>query len=418
MTKMKKRLILLVLASSILLSGCSYEAILNRAFNELAQQITEPQPTTEPEKELEPLILFSEKDVYDFEDLEKLRLLKPEELETYVSQFHEYNTYIYFSHLNAPEQLLYHAFEYAMDEALPYFWIDNRLLLGVERSCYEVLEFLSLDSALVEQNVNYFQDSYIEPTGESYTAIYIENFTREKLQNKKQSIVEAKLYLAWSPNWKTAADWKAAPDREMAEYIYDILGMYISYDADVEGEEYLYNGLYNLRTNCDGYTNAFALMCAIAEIPCIEIKSNTPLGEIGHTWNAVFLEGKWVHVDVTGAGEDYHSECENRCQERVYFGFPDALLTEKVLYPDIVPSCPEGLSSVLQIPSARDVNFFNIVRSEFERNNRKFAIILLDEGEIDDQTFDELVMELDCGLYYVQYETVKGKNVYYVFHNE
>lgn len=414
---MKKSLLLPVLVLSIFLSGCDYEAILNRAFDELSQQVTtEPLTTTEPEKELEPLIIFSEEEVEDLEDLKELRQMEPQELQNYISQYRDYNTYTYYSHLNDTEKLLYHAYEYSMDEGLPYFWIDDRLLLGMERSYFQVLEFLSLDSALVEQNITYFQDSYTEPNGETYTAIHVENFTREKLKNKKQSIVEAKLYLTWNPNWKTAADWKAAPDREMAEYIYDTLGLYVSYDADVE--EYLYNGLYNLKTNCDGYTNAFALMCAIAGIPCIEINSDTPPGETGHTWNAVFLEGKWVYVDATGAGEDYYSECENCRQERVYFGFPDALLSEKVLYSDIVPSCPEGLSPVLQIPSARDVNFFNIIKAEFERNNRQFAVILLDQGEIDDQNFDELVSLLDCGLYYVQYETAEGKNVYYLFNNE
>jgi len=415
--KMRKFLLLLVLLS-ILLSGCNYEAIINNAINEFYQQSTEPQPTTEPKKELDPLILFAEEDVEEVEDLEALRSLKPEELRNYTSQFRDYNTYTYFSHLNAPEQLLYHAYEYAMDEALPYFWIDNRLLLGMERSSFQVLEFLSLDSALVEQNFSHLKGSYTAPTGESYTAIFVENFTREKLQNKKQAILDAKRFLVWNPDWKTASDWKAAPDRELAEYIYDILGEFISYETNIEGEEYLYNGLRALKTNCDGYTNAFALMCAVAGIPCIEINSDTPPGETGHTWNAVYLEGKWVHVDVTGAGEDFYSECENCREERVYFGFPDALLEEKVLYADIVPSCPEGLTPVLQIPSARDVNFFNIIKAEFERNHRKFAVVLLDEGEIDDQTFDELVAELDCGLYYVHYDTAQGKSVYYLFNND
>ena len=417
--KMRK-LILLLGILSILLSGCNYEAILNRAFDELSQQMTEPQPqpTIKPEKTLDPIILFSEKEVEDLEDLEKLRQLEPQELQNYVSQYRDYNTYTYFSHLNDTEKLVYHAYEYAMDEALPYFWIDDRLLLGMERSTFQVLEFLSLDSALVEQNYSHLQGSYTEPTGATYTSFFVENFTREKLNNKKQAIIEARLYLSWNPNWKTASDWKAAPDREMAEYIYDILGEYISYETNIEGKEYLYNGLYNLKTNCDGYTNAFALMCAIADIPCIEINSDTPKGETGHTWNAVFLEGKWVHVDATGAGEDFYSECENCRQERMYFGFSDALLEEKVLYTDIVPSCPEGLSSVVQIPSARDVNFFNIIKAEFERNNRQFAVILLDQGEIDDQTFDELVQELNCGLYYIYYETAEGKTAYYLFNND
>ena len=149
--KQKKLLILPLLVMGILLSGCNYEAIINDAVNQFVEQNTAPLPTevTQPP---EPFIGFAETDV---EDLDELCQLKQEDLQNYTSRYSAYNSYHYFQYLNDTEKLLYHAYEYALDEALPYFWVDDRLLENVERKPVDVLEFLALDSAMVGQNYSH-----------------------------------------------------------------------------------------------------------------------------------------------------------------------------------------------------------------------------------------------------------------------
>lgn len=140
---MKKVLLLPFLLLSLLLSGCDDEAIIDSTADSTAGVVT--QQTTEQKKLVGPFVGFAETEV---EDIEQLRKLKPEELRNYTSQYSDYNTYTYYQHLNKTEQLVYRAFEYALDEGFPYFWVDDRLLYGMERSAFEILEFFSLDSAV------------------------------------------------------------------------------------------------------------------------------------------------------------------------------------------------------------------------------------------------------------------------------
>lgn len=404
---MKKILLVTVLLLCFLVGGCA--SIIDSTVQDLAKQMTDPADVVEP------FIGFSKTEV---ENVDKLRQLKPEELQNYTSRYSDYNTYTYYKHLNESEKLLYHAYEYALDEALPYFWVDDRLLQDMEWTAFEVLEFLALDSAMVGQNLAHSQGGYtvthavldVQTAKESYTALAVKNFTEQKRRRKEEAILEARQIVdRISPNWT---------DREKAEYFYDYLGKNVVYETDIPGEEYLYTALCEDRTNCDGYTNAFALLCRLSDIPCIEINSDTPANEEGHTWNAVFLENKWVHVDVTGAVEDVTSECKNRRQERVYFGFPDALLEEQTQHADLIPACSEGLSPILNIPTGNIADFNSKVKTAFKENRRKFVTILVDEGDLEDQIEDDLATRLDCNLYYTYYETAEGKMVYYLFNDE
>ena len=397
-----------MLILSLLLTGCDYEAIIDEVVHEVANQLTDPEDVVEP------FIGFSETDA---EKTDQLLQLEPEEVRDYESRYSMYNSYTYFAHLNDSEKLLYRAYEYALDEALPYFWVDDRLLQDMERTEFEVLEMLALDSAVVEQNVSIANRGYtvthtvlnVETASESYTTIYVENFSRERLKHKEEAIRKAKDELS---------KMTAITAREQAEYIYDFLGTNVTYETDIEGEEYLYTAICEGRTNCDGYTNAFALMCALSDIPCIEINSDTPEGEEGHTWNAVYLEDRWVHVDATGAEQDVNAECENRKEERIYFGLPDALLEDPVQYADMIPACPEGLTPVVHIPSGAVENFEEKVEAAFEENDNKVAVFLVDEGDLEKQITQELVNELGFAVYYLHYETAEGKTVYYLFNND
>ena len=409
---MKKTLLLTMLLLSVFLCGCVLEKTIDSAMVHTTHQVTET--TTVAKKVAEPFIGFSETEP---KSIDQLLQLKPEELQNYTSQYGKYNGYTYYQHLNDTEKLVYHAYEYAMDEGLPYFWVDERLLQGMERSLFQILEFYSLDSAVVEQNIAIVEESYTAPRTWSdgqggrptYTTIYVEDFTKQRLQHKNQAILNAKIVIA------RLNGYEAYSHLELAEHFYDYLGGCVEYVEDVESDEYLYSGLFEGKTNCDGFANAFALMCRLTEVPCIEINSDTLRGKIGHTWNMVCLKGQWVHVDATGAGDDVWSLCANRKEKWVYFGLPDALLQDRMLYAELLPDCPVGLTPVEKISSVRVENFRIRVKNAFRENDNKCAVILLDRGELDEQTAGELATELGFNLHYVSYKTVGGKMVYYLF---
>lgn len=47
------------------------------------------------------------------------------------------------------------------------------------------------------------------------------------------------------------------------------------------------------RGTCGSYSYGMQFLCDMADIPCIGIESKT------HTWNMVYADGQWLHVDVT-----------------------------------------------------------------------------------------------------------------------
>ena len=403
----KKRLLLLILLLSVLLSGCNYPVVIDGAVLKSSAPQTEPVQQI-PEEIIEPIIGFSETET---EDLDKMVQVLPEELQSYTSEFSDYSSYTYFHHLNDTDKLLYHAYEYALDQGLPYIWMDERLLYGMERSAFEILEFLSLDSAMVEQNIEYVKDSYVK-NGETYTTFFLEDFTKARLKHKKDAVLQAKLILYHIEGYQYYSH------RELARLLYIAVGNSMGYTDDVPNGEYLYAGLCECYTNCDGFANAFALVCRLAEIPCIEVNSDDQPGEEGHTWNMVLLDGQWVYVDPTGSYDDAWSHCDNRIQNPVCFGFSFNLLRQRVRYSDLIPSCPNGVMSVLNLPSQRNPEFINSIRTEFAKNGGKFAVVLLQEGEIDDQTIQELVDAMNCDLHYVSYQNIYGRTVYHLYNNE
>lgn len=408
--KIGKLLLTTGLMLSVLLSGCQIEEILEYVDNSPINKPTESNQLTEKEG---PFIGFAKTEVESPEEMDPVKL---EDLENYTSEYSAYNTYTYYEHLNQPEKLLYHAYEYALDEAQSCFWIEAHLLEGMERTAAEVLEFLSLDSAMVGQNYEHRQgeatlslsEGDTETEAENYLVVMVDNFERAELRRKKEAIEKAEQIVAEMP--------ETATQQEAAEYFYDYLGNNITYETDIEGREYLYTALCEQRTNCDGYTNAFALLCSMVDIPCIEVISDTPMGEIGHTWNMICLEGQWVHVDCTVSRGDVTSNCKNCREERPYFGFSDELLVYPILHEEIVPESPEGLSSVLNVSSGKTKNFISKVQEEFEDNDGKFAVVLVDQGDLEDQ-IEDLVEALNVNLYYMHYETADGKTVYYLFSN-
>ena len=51
------------------------------------------------------------------------------------------------------------------------------------------------------------------------------------------------------------------------------------------------------RAECDGYADAYFLLCTLADIPVCYVLGDT--GDESHLWNAIFFDGWWYQVDVT-----------------------------------------------------------------------------------------------------------------------
>ena len=86
-----------------------------------------------------------------------------------------------------------------------------------------------------------------------------------------------------------------ATDRERVEAFNDYIRTLLAYQkgktAGVTQTFAPHAG--ELKAACGSYARAMKFLCAAADIPCFTVSSKT------HTWNFVYVDGQWLHVDVS-----------------------------------------------------------------------------------------------------------------------
>ena len=84
-------------------------------------------------------------------------------------------------------------------------------------------------------------------------------------------------------------------DREKVEYFNDYIRSLLAYQqGKVSGITQTFAPhAGELKAACGSYARAMKFLCAAADIPCFTVSSKT------HTWNLVYVDGQWLHVDVS-----------------------------------------------------------------------------------------------------------------------
>ena len=86
-----------------------------------------------------------------------------------------------------------------------------------------------------------------------------------------------------------------ATDCERVEYFNDYIRSLLAYEKGKTAgiTQTFAPHVGELKAACGSYARAMKFLCAAADIPCFTISSKT------HTWNLVYVDGKWLHVDVS-----------------------------------------------------------------------------------------------------------------------
>ena len=182
-----------------------------------------------------------------------------------------------------------------------------------------------------------------------------------------------------------------------------------------EERDFLYDALVEGKSICDGFANAYSLLCNMAGIPCIE-KQYTP-GDAdgdweGHTWNAVYLDGAWYNVDATGA-----SEVKDKYPTLMNFGFSDAYLEYPVDYEQRVPKCESNLIPP-DVTVAKTSKAGSQVKSAWKtvkKTGRKYVVVIFAGGNPQKSVLQKIANSLRKDITYVSKVTRTGQAIYYIF---
>ena len=355
-------------------------------------------------------------------DLETYTRVDLADLETYESPLASYGASYYYDTLQPQEQTLYRIVQYAMDHAMRCLFIDERVLPNIEEEVDLILHCLALDHPLLEQNLYWSHgmatvefpnpNPFSKAPGQSVTGVILDisEFSPEKWAKKEQAIQKAEEILQDLP-----AD---GTDREKAEHIYRYLGNNVEYFvAEDRGPErdYLYDALLEGKTLCDGFSNAFSLLCNMAGIPCVEkmhTQKEDEADRSGHTWNAVQLGGIWYNVDATGA-----KEVKEKHPRLVHFGFADEMLEHSVDYEDRAPKCEDYLQppDVIITKSGKAGSMVKDAWKTVKKTGRAYVIARFPDGKQTDSVMQKIANSLGKGFSYYLETTQTGEAIYYIF---
>ncbi len=354
-----------------------------------------------------------------------------EEIQEYEVKTDIYNAGVYYSKLNEREQLVYKAYQYALDNNYVYTYVDGTMLTENDLPASDIIVLLSLDSAIVQQNMSAVEYSSSHTIGTNIYGIDVEKevegfivsaetFSKQRISRVNKAIDELeKVDFEFT---------EQATDEEKAKAIFEYVEKNVDYaenlfanDKSVKGEavsaasgseDYLYSAVFKGKTNCDGFANMYSLLCQINGIQCIEkVYFSEVEGEAGHTWNSINVNGKWYNVDCTESIEEQNSpEQELKLQTATQFGFSDELQVHSHDYAEYAPVCSENLMRIdgtfaESSASGMSSKIASYVR-EAEDGMAVFVVYNFDEDALGD-TMQSVANNLRADIRFVYYEREK-----------
>lgn len=336
----------------------------------------------------------------------------------------EYNNAYFYNLLTENEQIIYNAYIYAMENGYKNILIDDKLTqdAGVLTN---ILEYLSYDSPLLEQNLRYEFTTFTSNYKVSVLGLYDElatfeglcikvyNFQAGQWEKKLEAIDEAKRVVNELPT--------GLSKKEKAERLYRYVSEEVKYKEYknlevMEVRPYLYDALVKKKSHCDGFTNALALLYRVAGIASLEKTYTSGTDEVGHTWNMFEIDGKWYNADAVSDPKEDKREREHRMKR--YFAFEDRLQNyvpdKQELYPESKKSL--GALTVKRMKNA-DTNEFVQVITRGVDSKQKCLIVLLDsydEQQVDTQ-MQKIANNIQGTVKWFVYSVIEGRTALYIY---
>ena len=345
-----------------------------------------------------------------------------DELLSYENEFAAYRSGVIFDTLTEEEQIVFTALEYAMVHSYDHIFIDTQIT-GDTESAQRVVEYLSFESPFLAQNVvasavrmvGYYDyqlfGKYPMTIPMRSLSICVQNFREDHWKKNMQAFEKAKEIF---DSLNTGGS-----KQDLIERLYKYVATSIEYDSgkgQTRLKPYLYDAFITKKTNCDGFSNALALLLAMADVPNLE-KVDT-LGVVeGHTWNCFELDGKWYNCDATAG--DWITDQAKTMGLGIYFGFPDYLQESEHDHFIRFPECTEALyiTPTAEVESSKDAAFYEALSQGFKAHNKEWVMVVA-------KTYDHsaclraltrLVNNYQTDIYYHVMELANGKTAVFLY---
>ena len=266
--------IMIGIAISFSLSGCALSAVKSLFFpgkspNE--KEITEKEKLIEAEISIEkesqrPKIGFTNSGHESYEDA---LFVDTEELLSYSSELSQYRSSYFYDFLSDNEKLVYRAMEYAMEKSYSHIVVDERICEN-SNDLVKILDYLSMDSPFVEQNLSYttYTFNYNFPIKTEYSTVYIPlSGCSIDVRNFNEDFYEKKLLAKDKATEITETIPNNLSESEKALYLFNYISEnveYFDYGDDII-HTYLYDGLVENKTQCDGFTNSLSAVSNVSK---------------------------------------------------------------------------------------------------------------------------------------------------------
>ena len=269
------------------------------------------------------------------------------QLQQTAGRFDEAASAYFYDRISPEEQTVYRGVVYAMEHSLNFFDLPKGTLTA--EAITKTVRMACFDHPMLEENCTFKLMTGTLTVGDRVADRYFlcfEGFTAEGLAGKEKAYEAARSVLEQLP---------AASGREQARGIYDWVVRNIRYTEDenyMDGApQFLYDAMIGHSSNCDGISNAFALLMNLAGMDCFNVIDEPAEEEDGHTWNYLRWGEGYLSADPTAEGNLFDHVGDNVF---AYFGRSQKAMNKKVLYAsvaDLLPPCadPEADSAGVDV---------------------------------------------------------------------
>ena len=403
--KLLKPLAVFILCVSITLgfSGCNFEILSLFEFGSKGRE------------EKTPKVAFGWEISENYNGVTEIK--SREEIEMQETEYAPYKSDFHYSKLTEDEKFLYRCFEYALEKGYPCVYVDDRITPTAD-AFGKVLDFLALDSPLLEQNLMYETGTFTTyyETGPFKKAkldgvyLNVENIDPVLWDGKLDAVKRAKEIVEDMP--------ENLSEIEKAKYLhrYTVENTeYYDYNSSDGVWQYLHDAVTEGKANCDGSANMLSLLLNTAGIECFE-KMHTG-NIVGHTWNMVKLDGVWYNVDATAQNKTEAEDINSYLKRN--FAFEDCIQKYIPDYNEIYPAVTDGLQrkTKIHIESIDKDDFCNLVKTSFAESGENYGLFLIDNyNEAEANTaMQRLADSLKTKVYWYSYSVADNKTLMAVY---